>query len=130
HTRFSRDWSSDVCSSDLAADDAAHFHTTSDSARIPGRAWIVARAPALTPDAIMRAVLQGEFYASTGVELEEVTGTTQRIALRIREEPGVTYATEFIGTRRDADVTGVERHDTAGHALTRLYGDEIGEVLD
>lgn len=112
-----------------AADDAAHFHTTSDSARIPGRAWIVARAPALTPDAIMRAVLQGEFYASTGVELEEVTGTTQRIALRIREEPGVTYATEFIGTRRDADVTGVERHDTAGHALTRLYGDEIGEVL-
>src|SRR5690606_39705553 len=90
HTSFSRDWSSDVCSSDLialagrvarglppiwgtAADDAAHFHTTSDSARIPGRAWIVARAPALTPDAIMRAVLQGEFRSE-----ERRVGTAPR----------------------------------------------------
>ncbi len=112
-----------------AADDAADYHTTSDSARIPGRAWIVARAPALTPDAIMRAVLQGDFYASTGVELEDITRTRQRVALQIQEEPGVTYTTEFIGTRKSADVIGAERHDTAGRALTRAYGDDIGEVL-
>ncbi len=112
-----------------AVDDAAHYHTTSNSARIPGRGWIVARAPALTPDAIMRAVLAGEFYASTGVELESVTRTPERIALRIHARPGVSYTTQFIGTRRSADVIGVERHDSAGRALTRAYGDDVGEVL-
>jgi len=112
-----------------AVDDAADYHTTSDSARIPGRGWIVARAPALTPDAIMRAVLAGEFYASTGVELESVTRTPERIALRIHARPDVTYTTQFIGTRSSADVIGVERHDSAGRALTRAYGSDIGEVL-
>lgn len=112
-----------------AGDDAAEYRTTSPEARIPGRAWIVARAPALTPDAIMRALLNGEFYASTGVTLEDVVRTPQQVALRIRGEPGVEYTTQFIGTLKDADVAGIEQHDSAGRALTRAYGAGIGQVL-
>lgn len=50
-----------------AANDDAHW-------RLPdhGRAWTMLRAESLTPEAVVRGLASGSFYASTGVVLEDV----------------------------------------------------------
>ncbi len=46
-------------------------------------------------------------------------------------EPGVTYTTQFIGTRKGADLHGEPVKDENGNVIraTHIYSDEIGEVL-
>jgi hypothetical protein len=53
-----------------------------------GEGWIVVRAAELTVPAILHAVARGEFYASTGVELQEwsVADNTVRVAARDARE--------------------------------------------
>ncbi len=63
----------------------------------PGGGWVMVRVESLTPENVLAALRSGDFYGSTGVTLEDVGfyGTTYR--LRIAEQAGVTYATDFIG---------------------------------
>ena len=42
---------------------------------------------------------------------------------------GVTYTTQFIGTRRGWDTTSVPARDSAGRAVTRRYSRDVGAVL-
>lgn len=113
----------------VATDDAHDYHRWGTEHRNPGRGWVRVRAPALTPDALIAALEAGNFYASTGVELEDIRREGDRVSLRIRGEPGVAYRTQFIGTRRGYDRRSEPRQDTAGSAVTRRYSDEIGVVL-
>ena len=50
-------------------------------------------------------------------------------ATAIRPEPGVTYTTQFVGTRAGHDTTSVAVVDSAGTPLTRRYGHDVGAVL-
>ena len=85
-----------------AVDDAHNFGQdfTLDRAN-PGRAWVVARAPALTRDNIVRALREGDFYASTGIELKNVEVGSD--ALTVEIQPSVPsgspkrYRVVFIG---------------------------------
>lgn len=113
----------------VATDDAHDYHRWAADQRNPGRAWVMVRAPSLSADALIAALEAGEFYASTGVELEDLRRDGDRLSLRIRPEPGVTYTTRFIGTRAGYDPRSEPRQDTAGTAITREYSDEIGTVL-
>jgi hypothetical protein len=67
----------------------------------PGRAWIMVRAEALSVPALTRAIRRGDFYASTGVFLDDYQATPKRIELRIaapsRPEDVRRYHTQFIG---------------------------------
>lgn len=84
----------------LATDDAHNYYGAPETrTSTPGRGWIWVRAEALTAEAILRALKAGDFYASSGVVLEDVFAEPRRLSLRIRAEEGVTYATRFIGTR-------------------------------
>ena len=58
------------------------------------------KARHLTPEAIVTALEAGEFYASTGVVLQNVLRSGMRLAVSIQAEPGVTYRTQFYGTRK------------------------------
>jgi hypothetical protein len=115
----------------LATDDSHHYHAFGPSHPNSGRGWIVVRAPGLTAAAIVAAMEQGDFYASTGVRLRTVERAGNRLALEIVPEPGVTYATQFIGTRRNAGRRSEPVRDTDGMPLpvTRRYSDAIGAVL-
>ena len=42
-------------------------------------------------------ISQGDFYASTGVELDDVAMEGSRLSLVIRPAPGVGYKTRFVG---------------------------------
>lgn len=82
----------------LATDDAHHFKRPWDpGASKPGRGWVVVRAPRLDGREIVAALERGDFYASTGVELEDIQASPQRLTIRIREDRTSKYKVRFIG---------------------------------
>lgn len=82
----------------IAVDDAHHFQGEFSPDRVnPGRGWIQVRAGSLDATALMEALEAGHFYASTGVELEEVVVTADRLEIAIRELGDYRYSVDFIG---------------------------------
>lgn len=115
----------------LATDDAHNYHVTATGKANPGRGWVMVRAPYLSAEALVTAIHRGDFYASSGVVLDEVASSGGELRLRIRAEPGVTYTTEFIATARDASLDSKPRADKDGKPLpvTRVYSPDIGRVV-
>ncbi len=81
------------------ADDDAHVFKQPGNPDVagPGRGWIYVRADRLAPKAIMDALERGDFYASTGVELEDYQVTADAITIAIKPELWTKYRTLFIG---------------------------------
>jgi hypothetical protein len=113
----------------LATDDSHDYHRVGTDQRNAGRGWISVRSSRLDADSLMVAMQRGDFYASTGVELMDVRRDGARLTLAIRAVPGVTYTTQFIGTRRGWDTTTVVVRDSTGRAVTRRYSRDVGAVL-
>jgi hypothetical protein len=113
----------------VATDDAHDYLEFAPSQRNPGRGWVVVRSSVLAPDSLVVAMERGDFYASTGVELADVRLEGGRLSLSIRAEPGITYRTQFVGTRAGYDTTSHEVRDSAGARLTRRYSADVGAVL-
>jgi hypothetical protein len=117
----------------VATDDSHSYHGHS-VVSITGRAWVRVRATHLTPDTITRAMKRGDFYASSGVELDsiEFRADPRRLDIRINGAPGATYTTRFIGTRAGADRSAAPIVDDDGAPLgvTRTDTPAVGEVLD
>lgn len=76
----------------------------------PGRAWVMVRADRLTPDAITASLRRGDFYASTGITLEDIVVSADGVSISIKPESPIgkiagklghaddtRYATRFIG---------------------------------
>jgi len=82
----------------IATDDTHEYHGK-PGAR-PGRGWVMVRSRYLTPEHLIRALKAGDFYASSGVTLQDVgfDETTRTLSLKIEAAPEVTYKTEFIAT--------------------------------
>lgn len=117
----------------LATDDSHGYHEYGLGKVNPGRGWVMVRAPFLTPDAVAGGLDAGDFYASTGVLLNEIARDAKQLKLSIRTEPGVTYTTEFVATMRDADLTGKPKvfRDKDGKEVpvTGEYSADIGKVV-
>lgn len=82
-----------------AVDDSHHFREEFAPHRAnPGRAWVAVRAQALTRDAIVGALDSGEFYASTGVRLDDVRREASTLAVQLPAPAGGRrYRVVFIG---------------------------------
>ena len=63
------------------------------------------RSRYLTPEHLIRAMKMGDFYASSGVSLDEVSfdAETKTLSLKIDSDPDATYTTHFIGTLEHPD---------------------------
>lgn len=87
----------------IATDDSHNYFGTKGSS--PGRGWVMVQATHLTPALLIRALEAGEFYASSGVTLDNIKfdSKSRSLAFEIQAKEGVTYSTRFIGTRKDAD---------------------------
>ena len=83
----------------LATDDSHTYHGGDVS---PGRGWVMVRAAKLDADELVGALKRGDFYASSGVVLKEVSwhAGSRTHALEIEPVDGVSFETRFIGTRR------------------------------
>lgn len=121
----------------VATDDSHHYHEAqADHAdhAIPGRGWVMVNAEELSGDAIVRAMIAGRFYASSGVTLKRVDYDAGRRVLRVVIDPaeGRTYTVRFIGTRKGYDATSAPRVDSRGvevPSVTRVYSDDVGATL-
>jgi hypothetical protein len=83
----------------IAVDDAHHFQGEFAADRAnPGRGWVAVRASRLDAREIMRNLEDGLFYASTGVELDDVIVEPMRIEVRIRARGDFKHTTTFIGS--------------------------------
>ncbi len=81
----------------VAVDDSHNFKKFARNLSNPGRGWVTVRAESLTPKAILGALKRGDFYASTGVELDEVTTAGGTLRLKIQPFRDVKFRTEFVG---------------------------------
>jgi hypothetical protein len=115
----------------LATDDSHHYHGTPGSR--PGRGWIMVRAGALDAKTIIAAIKRGDFYASSGVTLNDIKFDRQTgiLELQIATEDGAEYTTDFIGTRVGYDAASQPRVDDKGKPLraSKTYSRDVGAVL-
>lgn len=82
----------------IAVDDA-HVFKDPGNPRVtgPGRGWVVVRAPRLEARALLDALERGDFYASTGVVLEDVRATASDLTVTVKPEGSSKYIIQFIG---------------------------------
>jgi hypothetical protein len=114
----------------LGTDDSHNYHGGSAT---PGRGWVMVRAARLDPNALVEAMQRGDFYASTGVTLDEVIfdKVARTLKLKIQGRPGVKYRTEFRGTLKTYDRAVKEVDAPAEDPQPRRlqHGADIGTVL-
>ncbi len=87
------------------------------------------RTEQLSAEAIVTAMEAGDFYGSSGVVLEDVAHADGRLTLRIRPAEGVTYTTQFIGTRVGYPAPIEIDSAVDGASVAKRYSDEIGIIL-
>jgi hypothetical protein len=97
----------------VGSDDSHDFGSGADPhGAIPGQAWIMVRAPELTSKAIETALRRGDFYASTGITLDNITAASSQLTFTIVEKThgASRYSTSFVGQDGKvlAQVTGTQ----------------------
>ena len=119
----------------IGVDDSHDYHQLILGKSNPFRGWVMVRARHLTPESIVLAMEAGDFYSSSGVVLADVTRTGKTLSLEIQPEPGVTYTTQFIGTRRGYDPTNELIPAPPGEKSPRKtlphrrYSKDVGAIL-
>jgi hypothetical protein len=84
----------------IATDDAHHYHVQGSKWANAGRGWVMVQADSLNPKSLIAAMEAGEFYASTGVELKDLTRNNNKLSIEVEQEAGVTYQISFIGCEK------------------------------
>ena len=116
----------------VATDDTHSYFVSGVGHQIPGRGWSMVFAKRLTPHSLVNAYLRGDFYSSAGVTLKSIQWDDSSYTVEAQAEPGVTYTTQFIGTREDFVRESKPALDDNGNEMpnrTRIYDDSIGEIL-
>ncbi len=105
----------------IATDDSHEYHGLPGSR--PGRGWVMVRSRYLTPEHLIRAMKQGDFYASSGVSFHDVRfdKSTRTLSLEIAAEPNVTYHTDFI-TTLSADPSSDPGDERIGRVVASIDG--------
>ncbi len=82
----------------IAVDDAHTFKQPGNPLVAgPGRGWVMVRAATLDADALVRAMEAGDFYASTGVVLEDVEVSSKAMTIKVTAVASSKYRIQFIG---------------------------------
>ena len=82
----------------IAVDDAHTFKQPGNpDVAGPGRGWVMVQADRLEPAALLDAMEQGSFYASTGVELADYRVTTTSMTVAVKATAFSKYRIQFIG---------------------------------
>ena len=82
----------------IAVDDAHTFKDPGNPAVAgPGRGWVMVRAPRLDARELLAALERGDFYASTGVVLKDLTATPTSVSVTVQPSTFSKYRIQFIG---------------------------------
>jgi len=82
----------------VAVDDAHYFKRPEDpAAPRPGKGWVYVRSARLEGRALVEALERGEFYSSTGVQMQTVDASASALSLAVKTEGTSKYRIQFIG---------------------------------
>lgn len=81
----------------IATDDAHTYDEFRPDRANPGRGWVWVRVCQLSEENILASLSRGEFYASNGVELADVSATSSELSIMIQEQPDESFLTRFVG---------------------------------
>mgnify|MGYP001009124415 CR=1 FL=1 len=120
----------------IASDDA-HFY---DSKRIDGvggvgDAWIMVRSKELNPDSLFTAMKEGDFYATCGVLLEELSFNLENrtLYLKVKVAKGISYRIHFITTKknfeRNFEEITIPTENGHPQRTIPLYSKDIGKTV-
>lgn len=107
----------------VASDDSHHYQVFDSKSANPGRAWVMVRAGELTPELLIDAMKRGDFYASTGVSLREISFINKQLKIVVETEPGVNYRIQFIGYIAQDKGTVILKETSGGEAAFQLPDD-------
>lgn len=113
----------------LATDDAHNYHGGGAG---PGKGWVMVHSDELSPEGILDAIDKGDYYASTGVTLQNIRSNGKKLEIEIEPREGAEYTTEFIGTLKGTDIKGKLTTDSEGNQIensTLTYSRDIGKIL-
>ncbi len=85
----------------LATDDSHHYHKFGNRYSNAGRGWVMVKAEKLDPRSLIESMEAGDFYATTGVELEKISFENNTLSVKVKPETRVDYEIQFIGAQRD-----------------------------
>jgi len=105
----------------IATDDSHQYHQFEKKYSNSGRGWVMVQADSLDASNIIFAMESGDFYASTGVVLEDLNFENNRLSIKIKSEPNVNYKIEFIG---------VSKSDKKSKIIKSIDGIEASIELD
>lgn len=104
----------------MATDDVHTVRKLGDRASAtPGHGWVMVRAAELTPKAVLEALVRGDFYATTGVELESYSSDAKAISVKVKEKRWSKYRVQFIGKHGK-----LLQEVPTGYATYAIKGDE------
>lgn len=90
----------------LATDDSHNYHTLGNQWSNSGRGWISVLADSLNPESLITAMEQGQFYASTGVELTSTNVANNTIHVEVADSSN-SYQIQFIGCLKNESQTRI-----------------------
>jgi hypothetical protein len=106
----------------LATDDTHSYHEFGAAYAHAGRGWVMVLADSLTPASLIRAMEAGDFYATTGVLLDDIKVALNTLTIKVNEERGVHYEIQFVGA---------SEQDQTSRILKRVPGPSASiELLD
>lgn len=91
----------------LATDDSHHYHVTSSQLSNAGRGWVVVRTDSLAIGNLIDALEEGEYYASTGVELKDFSFGGHMFSVEVAPEQDAEYTISFIGCKKGEKETRI-----------------------
>jgi len=119
--------------------DDTHMYPNSGTTRCAityGDAWIGVRAAALTPAALVAAMKNGDFYASGGIDFEDIQfdRSTGTLSVSVPAKDGVAYTVKFITTKSGANTEPVRtvelpQQDDRPARSVPVYSDAVGAVV-
>lgn len=108
----------------LATDDSHNYHQMGSAYSNAGRGWVMVLADSLKPSSLITAMENGDFYASTGVTLKNVSVKNNVLTITVNPINGVSYTIDFVGVAKNDDQARVLESvpaTTASFELTDEY---------
>ena len=121
----------------LATEDT-HYYPGSGTSHhaFLGDGWIGVRAEALAPAALFAAMERGDFYASSGVELEDICfdADAGTLSVAVPAKQGVAHTVKFLTTKRGANVEPLRIVDIPAapprpERHVPIYSGEVGAIV-
>ena len=108
----------------VATDDSHTYH--GGDVR-PGRGWVMVYADKLEGDALVLAMRAGNFYSSSGVNIEsfDYDKSSRKLSIRIAADGDAKFTTELIGTRKGYDADAADGNTGIGEVFESGTGTTV-----